>query len=248
MNLVMIIMFSLKDKFKFLDDGIDFPFYNDVPKLSTGEWLAVLISVILVIIAIFLFSSHPALKSVMIFLVTIIPALYICKGNYGLFFKNIRLKDIKTIILCYIGYMVYVILAGIFLGAVIHYPMADNGILPMAEHLSATFIATIFLQLMGEEFLKVFLLLLIMYAVYKSTGNREISIYVGIVGSLFIFGMAHYSAYSGRILQILLIQGIGSIFHLYAYMKPKNVIVSYILHLMIDFTGFILSAIHTGVL
>lgn len=240
-------MFSLKEKFKFLDDGIDFPFYNDVPKLSTGDWSIVLISVILVIIAIFLFSSNPTLKSVMIFLVTIIPALYICKRDYGLFFKRIRLKDIKTIILCYIGYMVYVVLAGIFFMS-IHYHMADNGILPMAEHLSATFIVTIFLQLMGEEFLKIFLLLLIMYAVYKSTGNRDMSICIGIVGTLFIFGMAHYSAYSGRILQILLIQGCGSIFHLYAYMKTKNVVVSYILHLMIDFTGFIISAIQAGVL
>ncbi len=31
----MILMFSLKEKFKFSDDGIDFLFYNDVPKLST---------------------------------------------------------------------------------------------------------------------------------------------------------------------------------------------------------------------
>ena len=42
------------------------------------------------------------------------------------------------------------------------------------------------------------------------------SIGIGIVESLFIFGMAHYSAYSGRVLQILLIQGLGSIFNLYA--------------------------------
>jgi hypothetical protein len=103
-------MFSLKDKFKFLDDGIDFPFYNDVPKLSTADWSIVLISVILVIITISLFSSHQALKSVMIFLVTIIPALYICKRNYGLFFKRIRLKDIKTIILSFLGYILYVML------------------------------------------------------------------------------------------------------------------------------------------
>ena len=59
--------------------------------------------------------------------------------------------------------------------------------------------------------------------------------------------MAHYSAYSGRIFQILLIQGLGSIFNLYAYMKTKNVFVSYIVHLMIDFSGFIVSAIQAGV-
>ena len=221
-------MFSLKDKFKFLDDGIDFPFYNDVPKLSTADWSIVLISVILVIITISLFSSHQALKSVMIFLVTIIPALYICKRNYGLFFKRIRLKDIKTIILSFLGYILYVMLIATPILALMHYPLAGNGILPIAEQLR-------------------FLLLLIMYAIYKSTGNRDISLFIGIVGSLFVFGMAHYTAYSGRIFQILLIQGLGSIFNLYAYMKTKNVFVSYIVHLMIDFSGFIVSAIQAGV-
>ena len=59
--------------------------------------------------------------------------------------------------------------------------------------------------------------------------------------------MDHYTTYSGRIFQILLIQGLGSIFNLYAYMKTKNVFVSYIVHLMIDFSGFIMSAIQAGV-
>jgi len=39
-------MFNLKDKFEFLEDGVDFPFYNDVPKLSAAEWLMLLLSVI----------------------------------------------------------------------------------------------------------------------------------------------------------------------------------------------------------
>ena len=42
-------MFNLKDKFEFLEDGVDFPFYNDVPKLSAAEWLMLLLSVILMI-------------------------------------------------------------------------------------------------------------------------------------------------------------------------------------------------------
>lgn len=239
-------MFSLKEKFKFLDEGIDFPFYNDVPKLSLGEWSILLISVILIILTIYLFSSNHLVKAVILFLATIIPALYICKGNYGLFFKKIKLKNIKTIILCYLGYMLYTIIIAFPILALMHYPMADNAILPMAEQFSATFVGSIFLQLIGEEFLKIFALLLIMYGVYKSTGKRDISIYIGIVGSLFIFGMAHYAAYSGRIFQILLVQGLGSIFNLYAYMKTKNVFVSYIVHLMIDFTGFITAAIQAG--
>ena len=142
-------MFSLKDNFKFLDDGIDFPFYNDVPKLSTADWAIVLISVILVIITISLLSSHHALKSVMIFLITIIPALYICKRNYGLFFKRIRLKDIKTIILSFLGYILYVMLIATPILALMHYPLAGNGILPIAEqlvYLSVLLVHCLFLE------------------------------------------------------------------------------------------------------
>ena len=101
--------------------------------------------VILVIITISLLNSHHALKSVMIFLVTIIPALYICKRNYGLFFKRIRLKDIKTIILSFLGYILYVMLIATPILALMHYPLAGNGILPIAEQLSPTFIVTIFI-------------------------------------------------------------------------------------------------------
>lgn len=43
-------MFNIKEKFKFLEDGIDFPFYNDIPKLSTIEWAILVIAVVIFII------------------------------------------------------------------------------------------------------------------------------------------------------------------------------------------------------
>ena len=94
------------------------------------------------------------------------------------------------------------------------------------------------MQLLGEEFFKILLLLTIMHVVYKTTNNRGLSITLGVIGTLFIFGIIHSSAYSGRILQILLIQGLGSIFDLYGYMKTKNVVVSYIIHVIIDYIPF----------
>jgi hypothetical protein len=92
---------------------------------------------------------------------------------------------------------------------------------------------------MGEEFFKIFMLLIIMHVVYKSTNNRGLSISIGVILTLLIFGLAHSGAYAGRILQILLIQGAGSIFDLYAYMKTKNVVVSYIVHVIIDYIPFV---------
>ena len=62
---------------------------------------------------------------------------------------------------------------------------------------------------------------------------------------LFNFGIIHSGAYSGKIVQILLIQGLGSIFALYPYLKTKNMINSYILHLLVDFVPFTMVFIAT---
>ena len=35
-------MVNLKEKFEFLEDGVDLPFYNGVPKLSKIDWLIML--------------------------------------------------------------------------------------------------------------------------------------------------------------------------------------------------------------
>ncbi len=95
-------------------------------------------------------------------------------------------------------------------------------------------VISLILQIMGEEFYKVFLLLLAMYVMYKLTKNRAISILIGLIVSMTIFGLSHYSAYDGRILQIILIQGFGSIFEYFAYLKTKNIWVSYLAHLIQD--------------
>ena len=230
-------MFNIKKKFKFLEDGIDFPFYNDIPKLSTIEWA---ILVIVVVIFIILASTKGIPKiyhALLYFLVMTIPAIYICKGNYSLFFKKPKLRDFKTIIICFILYYIYSIGMGVIL-QFSGYPVANNA--NSALNLNLMFFVSLFIQLVGEEFFKIFVLLILMYIVYRFTNNRSLSMYTGIIGTLVAFGLIHSSAYSGRILQILLIQGLGTIFNLYAYMKTKNFVVSYILHILIDLSTFLL--------
>ena len=232
-------MLSLKEKLNFLEDGVDFPFYNDIPKLSVGEWLLLLAAVIIMLLLI----TVPGLKTdyspIILCLIMLIPALYVCKGDYSLFFKKPKKRDILTIILCVIASYVYTIAVAIILQFVLGYPLSQNAVLTKFSSPTVFLIISTLMQLMGEEFFKIFMLLIIMYVVYKSTNNRGLSISVGVILTLLIFGLAHSGAYSGRILQILLIQGVGSIFDLYAYMKTKNVVVSYIVHVLIDYIPFV---------
>ena len=231
-------MVSLKEKFKFLEDGVDFPFYNDIPKLSAIEWIILLIPVIIMLILLSVPELRTEYNPIIIFLIMVIPALYVCKGDYSLFFKKLRKRDIPTIILCVIASLVYSIVIAYILANIFGIPISGNSILTKFTSPSVFLIITALMQLLGEEFFKIFMLLIIMHVVYKSTNNRGSSIALGIILTLLIFGFAHYRAYNGRILQILLIQGLGSIFDLYAYMKTKNVVVSYIIHVLIDFIPF----------
>ena len=231
-------MVSLKEKFKFLEDGVDFPFYNDIPKLSTVEWLILLIPVIIMLLIVCIPELRTEYSPIIIFFIMVIPALYVCKGDYSLFFKKPKKRDILTIILCVIASFVYTIIVAGILMFILGYPVSPNSVLTEFSSPSVFLIISTLMQLLGEEFLKIFMLLIIMHVVYKLTNNRGSSIALGLILTLFIFGIAHAGAYSGRILQILLIQGLGSIFDLYAYMKTKNVVVSYIIHVLIDYIPF----------
>lgn len=231
MNKLVIYMVSLKEKFEFMDDGIDIPFYNGTPKLSTVEWGLVLASILLTIGYLTVIRIPGEYLPVAIFLTSVIPALYICKGNYNIFFKKPKLRDIKIIILCLIGIYIYTIAIGFIL---------QNLVGNMAAHASTNDPASLMtliimcIQLMGEEFFKILLLLLIMFVLYKYTNNRSISLFVGLILSMAIFGLVHYNAYSSRIIQILFIQGFGAIFEYYAFLKTKNVWISYIIHVLRD--------------
>ncbi len=227
-------MFNLKEKFEFLEDGIDFPFYNDIPKLSTTVWAILAILVFLFAVQAYTHAIPQPYSYVYYFVIMVVPALYICKGNYGLFFKKLRLRDLKIIILCFLASLIFPMIMSAILNA-FGYPLAHDS--SVASTFSVVFILANFVQLLGEEFFKILLLLILMYLVYKFTNNRNLAIRIGIICTLFAFGIIHMGAY-GRLLQVLLIQGLGSIFDLYAYMKTKNVLVSYIIHLLVDFTAY----------
>lgn len=99
-------MVSNNQRFKFLKDGIDFPFYNDVPKLSKFDWLLILCSIALVVALVTVKSLSGGYLPMALFIVTVVLALYLCKGNLKIFFKKPKLRDFLTIVLCLIGYYI----------------------------------------------------------------------------------------------------------------------------------------------
>lgn len=224
-------MVNLKEKMNIIKMGKDIPFYNNIPKLSKWDWTILTGSVLLLIGFLTIIPLPSEYLSISFFLLGLLPALYICKGKYNIFFKKISLKDIKLIILLLIGMYIYNIVMGAIL---VRLTGSIAGHSEMNTVPILIFVISMIIQIFGEEFFKIFLLLILMYLVYRFTNNYKSSIIIGLIGSMIIFGLCHYMAYNGRILQILLLQGFGSIFEYFAYIKTKNIWVSYLLHLLRD--------------
>ena len=224
-------MVNLKEKMNIIKMGKDIPFYNNIPKLAKLDWAILTGSVLLLIGFLTIIPLPSEYLSISFFLLGLLPALYICKGKYNIFFKKISLKDIKLIILLLIGMYIYSIVMG---AVIVRLTGSIAGHSEMNTIPSLIFVISMIIQIFGEEFFKIFLLLILMYLVYRFTNNYKSSIIIGLIGSMVIFGLCHYRAYNGMILQILLLQGFGSIFEYFAYIKTKNIWVSYLLHLLRD--------------
>jgi membrane protease YdiL (CAAX protease family) len=167
----------------------------------------------------------------------LLPVIYVSKGNLSLFFKKVKRENIKLIIICTVLPFIY----SMFMIFILEYLKIslESTIEPTSTTLLS--IINMLVQLMGEELFKIILLIIAMSIIYHFTKNRKLSIIISSIITMTIFGIAHYQY--GPLIQILLIQGLGSIFDLYAYLKTKNVLVSYLAHLLYDFIPFIMELI-----
>ncbi|MBE6047744.1 MAG: CPBP family intramembrane metalloprotease, partial [Clostridium sp.] len=82
------------------------------------------------------------------------------------------------------------------------------------------------------------LFILILHFVYKKTSNRKKSIILSSIIVMLVFGLLHINTF-GNIIQILFIQGLGSIFQLYGYLKTKNILIPIFVHLLINCSSWI---------
>ena len=86
---------------------------------------------------------------------------------------------------------------------------------------------------MGEELIKLIPFLLFLRIFYKYSNNRKLSIVAAMLLVMVFFAMLHLMDLKS-LPSVLLMQGLGSIFEFYGYIKTKNVFISYITHLLTD--------------
>ena len=226
-------------KFLEFDESRDFPFYRHNPRISSGGWLLLILSVplALLVYALVGFESE-IIASVLFCLIMLIPLLYFSKWDYSLMFRKPTKNEIILAILMFAGYMIY----ALCLGSVLDMVGLGGVEACSAEEVGVTIQSTVGLlfSMMAEELLKFIPLMFLMRLVYKFTDNLKISVAVSTALVLLGFGLLHYAPPTNTIVSVLLLQGLGSLFEMYGYLKTKNLFVPYISHLLTDAVMFII--------
>ena len=216
------------------DENRDFPFYNENPRMSKIGWFVLLISVVLSYCT-YHYISFPneILSSIVFLLIMLVPLLYFSNWDYSLFFKKPTGDELILAVLMFLAFFAYSLVMTNFL--------ASSG-MPNMDGSSEGIVNIVGLifSMMAEELVKFIPLMFLLRVLFKYTSNRKLSIILSSAVTLVFFGLIHLEP-GVSIISVLLIQGLGSIFHLYAYLKTKNLITSYIAHLMTDAIVLIIS-------
>lgn len=228
-------------KFLEFDESRDFPFYNHNPRISEFGWLVMLLSVPVAFLTYGLMGSKPGMElisSIIFCLIMLLPLLYFSNWDYSLMFRKPTKNELILAVLLFLGYMIYMLVVGNVLDT-----FALSGVkLSTAESMginAGSMIGLIF-SMMAEELLKFIPLMFLMRVVYKFRGNLNLAVAISVTIVLLVFALLHYAPPTNTLASVLLLQGFGSMFEMYGYLKTKNLFVPYLSHLLIDAVSFII--------
>jgi membrane protease YdiL (CAAX protease family) len=230
-------------------DTRDFPFYNGKPiELSTGQWLLIWLSAAVGMAVLMLTPEPTNIKELLPrVLFTAIPLgtlILVAKKHWKALFRKPVFADYRAMLGFFILNLavsgVVAILVKTVFGANAN-PAADGlahaGILEILAFYGGTAI-----QLMGEELFTMLPFLALLYFFYsKGTVSRKKAIIGAWILTALWFGAAHLPTYGWNIAQALLVIGSARIILTLAYIRTKNLWVSYGAHLLNDWVIFTVS-------
>lgn len=218
---------TLIDRFNFEDEGYDFPFYNENPHIPKWGWVVLFVAFIAGTLLAVISGNLPLI--ILGCIVFIVPVLYFLKWDYKAIFRIPSRKDLVLIVALFVGYMVY----GIIMGSILkQFGIVSPGTMGSEPVTIMTLVTSIF-SLMGEEFFKFIPFIFFLRVIYKFSNNRKLSVILSVSIIMVMFAAMH--AYNPIMLIFaLFIQGFGSIFEFYGYIKTKNIVVPYLTHLLTD--------------
>lgn len=216
------------DYFKFENKDLDFPVYDKNPHIPKRGWIVLLIAMF-VGFMMQGFTDNEMIDAILFCVIVLIPLLYYLKWDYKALFQKPKAKEVGLAVALFIGYLIYSLVVG---SALDYFSLTGTSTI---EGVTLTFanIPPLLFSLMGEELIKLIPFLFFLRLFFKFSNNRKLSIVAAMILVMVFFAMLHLMDLKS-LPSVLLIQGLGSIFEFYGYIKTKNVFVSYITHLLTD--------------
>ena len=228
------IIMSNVDYINFENKNLDFPIYKKNPHVSKLGWFVLFFASIFGFL-IQGFSGSELLDGIMFMAIILIPLLYFLNWDYKAIFQKPKSKEIALAIALFVGYIIY---AGLMSNALDYFSMNSTPTIEENAITAMSLIPLVF-SLMGEELIKFIPFIFFLRLFYKYSNNRKLSIIASMILVMVFFGFLHVMDVES-IVGSLLLQGAGSIFEFYGYIKTKNILISYITHLCTDVFIFII--------
>lgn len=226
------------DRFKFEDGDFDFPFYNKNPHIPKWGWVVLFI---VWFMGFFLAVSDKLHFALMGCIVLIVPVLYFLKWDYKAIFRKPSRRDLLLVVALFAGYMIYSLAIGMVLEQI---GIVSSGTVDPTSVGAMILVITVF-NVLGEEFIKFIPFMFLLRMIYKYSNNRKLSVIISVALIMIMFASMH--AFNPiMFIFALFIQGFGSIFEFYGYIKTKNVLVSFLCHLLTDEFIFMLMLLGIG--
>lgn len=214
------------DWFKFEDRDYDFPFYNNNPQITKRGWLVIFFAFLF---GFFLATSEKFIISIIGCILLIVSVLYFLKWDYKAILRMPSRNDILLAVVLFIAYILYTLAMDPILA---QFGIISSGTVDPTSFSVMTSFEFIF-WVLGEEFIKFIPLMFFLRVLYKYTNNRKLSIIISVALVMLMFASMHAFNYV-MLIYAVFIQGLGSIFEFYGYIKTKNIIVPFLCHLFTD--------------
>jgi len=167
---------------------------------------------------------------------------FIAPGNWGALFRRVRGRDLALMV----GFVLLNLVVSGVVSLVVGVVFGANANAAAAQLTQETgsgvalfFFGTVF-QLFGEELVTILPFLALVHLFYARAGfPRGRSVVIAWLLSALLFGLLHLPAYDWNLVQSVVVIGSARLVLSLAYIKTKNIWVSYGAHLINDWTIFV---------
>jgi len=237
-------------------DGRDFPFYNLLPgEIATWKWITIILSCIVGFgVLTFTGSANQGIELISRILLTAIPLLtfiFLAKPNWKAIFRPLKLVDIPTMILFWLLTLAASASAAFLVsgGDISHFQansVTDDLLAGGMWNVIWFYVGT-FIQLFGEELVTILPFLAMLYWVHSKFGlSRKKSMVIAWIITAITFGAMHLPTYGWNIVQAVVLIGVARLALTLAFIRTKNIAVSFGAHLLNDWATFTLVLIATA--